>query len=154
MESRAQRAQQQFRARGSPTGTACLIGKKLINMAPQVCPPASSRTPWSAKTSQMGLLYPATPKIYNFPPPNPPTSEHHHPPAPSAIVYIYLLVPPTPTQQPHPITHPALPSGTLGRSPNLPAHLKDLFVILTSPGTHGHTPILTFFGWWGIPGVD
>src|SRR6266567_4971952 len=100
----------------SPTSPATILSlrkphwHRLPNweeMAPQVCPPASSRTPWSAKTSQMGLLYPATPKIYNFPPPNLPSSDHHHPPATSAIVYIYLLVPPTPTQQPRPpIRHP------------------------------------------------
>jgi hypothetical protein len=45
------------------------------NLSPHKRSPASSHSPWSAKTSQMGVLYPATPKIYNLPPPNPPNSE-------------------------------------------------------------------------------
>ena len=63
MKNPTQRVQEQNRARASPSGTACLIGKNLISLAPWSGSAASSRSPSSAKTSQMDLLYPATPKI-------------------------------------------------------------------------------------------
>jgi hypothetical protein len=52
---------------------------------------------------------------------------------------------------PRPLQHPALPSGTLGRSIILPAHPLG---ILTSPGSMAAPKFPHFFGWWGIPGVD
>src|SRR6266567_7469131 len=58
----------------------------------------------------------------------------------SHIVDTCLHAPSTTQQCLPPRPYPALLSGTLGRSSNLPAHLKDLFVILTSPGTHGSLP--------------
>ena len=60
----------------------------------------------------MGVSNPATPKYeisrQNIPP-NVRNSEHNHLPATSGIVYMYLLVPPTPAQQSHPIIHPHPP---------------------------------------------
>ena len=106
---KANEPRSQNRARANPPGTGCLIGKNLISLGPYICSPASSRSPSGVKTSQMGLSYPTTPQIYNFPPPNPPNSERNHPPAISHIVYIYLLLSPTPTWHPCPITHPRPP---------------------------------------------
>jgi len=71
-----------------------------------------------------------------------PNGEHNHPTTTLGIVDSFLLVQPPPPNSPN---HPALPSGTLGKSITVPAHLKNPFVILTSPGTHGSTLILTFF---------
>ena len=154
MKSRAQRAQQQNRARASPTGTACLIGK--AGLLEHVVKRFSARccSPWGAKTSQMGVSNPATPK-YEISRPNMPlnvrNSERNHPPATSGIVDIYLLASPTRTQQPCPTTHPALPSGTPGISTTPPAHPKDPITNLNQPRHNGK---VLFFGWWGIPGVD
>ena len=90
MKNRAQRAQEQNRAWAGPTGTACLIGKNRSNLSPHKRWLASSRSPWSAKTSQMGLLYPTTPKIFNLLPPNPPNSERTTRPLFLALfTYIY-----------------------------------------------------------------
>ena len=119
---------------GSPTGTTCLIGKLSLigklpsNLSPHKRSPASSRSRWGTKTSQMGVTYPATPKIYNFLPEiphNAPNSEHNHPPATSGNVYLCLLVSPAPTQQPALLYTPALLSGTLGISTTLPAYPQD-----------------------------
>ena len=143
MKNRAQRAQEQNRAWASPSGTACLIGESSTNLAPYKRSPASSRFPWSTKTSQMGVSYPATPKIYKFPPqipPNEPNSERTHPTATSGIVYIYLLVPPTP---PHPLHYPALLSGTLGILTNPTCHpRKDP---ITNPNQPWHNSNSLFF---------
>ena len=85
--------------------------------------PAPSCSPSGAKTSQMGVYNPYIPKYKisrpKFPP-NVRNSERNHPPATSDIVYIYLLVSPTPTQQPRPITHPH-PPIRLPRHINHPA---------------------------------
>jgi hypothetical protein len=113
MKIQAQQAQEQNRARASPPGTTCLIGKNEHNLSPHRCSPASSHSPWHAKTSQMGLPYPATPEIYNFLPeilPNVPNSEHNHLPATSGIVDVCLPATPTCPQQPHPIIHPHPPT--------------------------------------------
>jgi hypothetical protein len=96
----------------------------------------------------MGVSNPATPKYENFRPDIPPNvrnSERNHPPATSGIVYMYLLVPPTPAQQPRPILllyTPALPSGSLGMSTTLPAHLKNP---ITNPNHHRHHGRMAFF---------
>ena len=100
------------RAQASPTGTACLIGK--AGLLGRVVKRFSARscTPWGAKTSQMGVSNPATPKYeISCPniPPNVRNSEHNHPPATSGIVYMYLLLPPTPAEQSCPIIHPCPP---------------------------------------------
>jgi hypothetical protein len=158
MKNQAQRAQQQIRAQASPSGTACLIGKELISLAPHKRSPASSRSPWSAKTSQMGVLYPATPKIYNFPPQFPPNVPPMSPTASASpdhcfwhCLQIFTSAPnPYPTAPPYytpPPSHPAPSAYQLTYPPNQ----KTLLLILTS---HGTTAILCFFGWWGIPGVD
>jgi len=112
MENQAQWAQQQNWTRAIPTGTTCLIGK--AGLLGRIVKQFSARfcSPWGAKTSQMGVSNPATPKYEisrpNIPP-NVRNSEHNHPPATSGIVYMYLLVPPTPAQQPCPIIHPRPP---------------------------------------------
>jgi len=145
MENRAQRAQEQNRAWASPSGTACLIGKNKSNLSPHKCCPASSRSPWSAKTSQMGVLYPATPKIYNLPPPNPPNSERTTRPLFLALfTYIYWRPQPLPN---HPalLYTPALPSGTLGKSTIIPAHPKNPITNPNHPRLHGRTLFFTFF---------
>ena len=70
---------------------------------------APSCSPSGAKTSQMDVYNPYIPKYkISHPkfPPNVRNSEHNHPPTTSGIVYIYLPVSPTPTQQSRPITHP------------------------------------------------
>ena len=145
MKNRAQRAQEQNRAQARPTGTAFLIGTKLISLAPWRCSPASSRSPWSAKTSQMGLLYPATPKIYNYFPPIMPNSERTLLPATSGIVYICL-------RSPALLHTPALSSGTLGILTTLPAHLKNPISNPTPPRHSGKHPVLlVFLAGWQLP---
>ena len=52
---------------------------------------------------------------------------------------MYLLMPPTPAQQPRPIVHPALPSGTLGISSTLPAHPRDPITNPNQPRHHSDT---------------
>jgi hypothetical protein len=52
---------------------------------------------------------------------------------------MYLLVPPTPAQQPRPLHYPALSSGTLGISIDLPAYPKDPITHPNQPRHHGNT---------------
>jgi hypothetical protein len=85
----------------------------------------------------MGVSYPATPKIYNLAPkiaPNVPNSERTHPPATSGIVYMYLLVPPTPAQQPRPPTLPR-PLIRHPRHTNKPTRLpkRPYYLVFESP---------------------
>ena len=122
---------QQNRARASPTGTGCLIGKVLISLAPHKRRPASSRSPWSTKTSQMDVIYPATPKIYNFSPKIPPT----HPTAstttrlPHLALFMSIYWRPRPLpNSPARLYSPALPSGTHGRATTLPARPRIILV--------------------------
>jgi len=59
-----------------------------------------------------GLIIPHYPQNIQFDThiaPNVPNSERTHPPTTFGIVYIYLPVSPTPTQQSHPIIHPHPP---------------------------------------------
>ena len=154
MKNWAQWAQQQNWAQGSPagTGTAFLIGKKLISLAPHKRSPASSRFPWGAKTSQMGVLYPATPEIYNFLPESRPTSPRVSAPPDHCFGHCLHRFTCAPNCYPTALLYnPALSSGTLGKPTILPAYPKSLLLILTSPGT---TATLCFLDWWGIPGVD
>jgi len=99
MKNGAQWTQEQNQDQASPTGTACLIEKKLINLGLYICSAASSCSPSGAKTSQMGVPDPAAPKYIiscpNFPP-NVPNSQRNHPTATSGIVDVCLLAAPTP----------------------------------------------------------
>jgi hypothetical protein len=141
MINQAQRAQQQNRAQASPTGTACLIGKTGLLEHVVKRFGARSCSPWGAKTSQMGVSNPATPKYEisrpNIPP-NVRNSEHNHPPATSGIVYMYLLVPLPLLNSPAPLRYPALSSGTLGISTILPAHPKNPITNPNQPRHHGN----------------
>jgi len=92
------------------------------------------------------FIVPCYPQNIQFPAPNTPNSERTHPPATSAIVVIYLLVPPTPCSTPPPYytpppSHPA-PSAY---QPPYPLMQKTLFVILTSPGSLAYTLVYTVF---------
>jgi hypothetical protein len=154
MKNRAQRAQEQNRARASPSGTACLIGKapqiwhRINALQPPPAPPGAPKHPrWVYCT-----LLP--PKYTISRPKSPPTSptvsalpDHHF----WHCLYIFTSAPnPCSTSPPYytpPPSHPAPPAY----QPSYPPHPKTLLPILTSPGT---TAILLFFGWWGIPGVD
>ena len=151
MKNRAQRAQEQNRARASPSRTACLIGKLPSNLSPHKCWLASSRSPWSAKTSQMGVLYPTTPKIFNLPPPNLPNSERTTQPLFLAL-FTHVCWRPQPLPN-HPalLYTPTLPSGILGKSTIIPAHPK---LILTTPGSMAGPYFSPFFGWWATTGID
>ena len=97
----------------------------------------------------MGLLYPATPKIYNYSPPSCPTAS-----APTRLPHLALLSSiywcPLPLLNlPH---TPALPSGTLGIPTTLPAHLKDEISNPTPPRHPGEHPILlVFLAGWQLP---
>ena len=71
-------------------------------------------------------------------------SEHNHPPTTSGIVYLYLLVSPTPSS-PTLLHTPALLSSTLGISTTLSAHPKDYIGNPNQPRHHGSTLILTVF---------
>jgi hypothetical protein len=111
---------------------------------------ARSCSPGGAKTSQMGVSNPDTPKYEisrpNIPP-NVRNSERNHPPATSGIVYMYLLVPPTPAEQSCPIIQPALPSGTLGISTTPPAEPKDPITNPNQPRHHGKSPFFWVVGY-------
>lgn len=131
----------QNQARASPPGTACLIGNKMINLSLHICPPASFHTPWSAKTSQMGQSYPATPKISNFPAPNPPSSEQNH----LFKIWSHDCLP---AYIPTLLHTPALPSGTLGISTTLPANPKDPVGHPNQPRHSGST--LLFEDFWVV----
>jgi hypothetical protein len=111
------------------------------------CFPASSRSPSGAKTSQMGVYNPYIPKYKISRPKSPPNvrnSERNHPPATSDIVYIYLLMSPTPTQQPRPITHPRPPIRHTRHIIHLPAHPKNHIGKPDLSRDHGRT--LFFLG--------
>jgi hypothetical protein len=158
MKTQAQRAQQQNRARGSPTGTTCLIGKPGLMEPVLKRFSASSCSPSGAKISQMGVSYPATPQIYNLAPeipPNAPNSERDHPPATSGIVVIYLLAPPAPCSTPPPYyTPPPSHSAPSAYQILYPLIQNMLFVILTNPGSPAGLLFSLFFGWWVESGVD
>ena len=144
---RAQRAQEQIRAQGSPTGTACLIGKapqiwhRINALQPPPAPPGAPKHPrWVYPT-----LLPPKYKISHLKshpiPPNVPNSEHNHL---TAIIDVCLHIPALAELPLHaPPSHPA-PSAS---QPPYPPNQKTLLLILTSPGT---TAILCFFGWWGF----
>jgi len=149
MKNRAQRAQEQNRAQ-SPTGTTCLIGNPDIWDAFPVALPPRPALPLPPKHPRWVYNVSFLPK-YKFSNPKPAQQRAHHPITTSDIVYIYLLLSPTPPNSPALLYIPALLSGTLGKPTILPAYPKSLLLILTSPGT---TAILGFFGWWGIPAVD
>jgi hypothetical protein len=68
---------------------------------------------------------------------------------------MYLLVPPTPAQQPRPIIQPRPPI----RHPRHIIHLtrsskRTLLVILTSPGSTAAPSFSQFFGWWVDASID
>jgi len=93
-----------------------------------------------------GFIVPCYPQNIQFSDPNTPNSECTHPPATSAIVVIYLLVPPTPCSTPLPYytpppSHPA-PSAY---QPPYPLMQKTLFVILMSPGSPAYTLVYSVF---------
>ena len=114
------------------------------NLAPYKRSAASSRSPWSAKTSQMGVSNPATPKIYNFPPeipPNEPNSERTTRPPLLALFTCICQCLPTPAQQPALLYTPALSSGTPGISTILPAQPKDHITNPNQPRHHGNTSL-------------
>ena len=93
----------------------------------------------------MGLSYPATPKIYNFPPPMHPTvSAPTRLPLLPLLSFVYwcpLSLPNSPAQ-PH---TPALPSSTLGISNTIPAHPGDPICHPNEPWLPGKYPIFTVF---------
>jgi len=90
----------------------------------------------------MGVLYPATPKIYNFPPkipPNAPNSERTtRPPLLALFTCIYQCPQPL-LNNPAPLHYPALSSGTLGIPTDLPAYPKDPITNPNQSWHHGNT---------------
>jgi len=93
----------------------------------------------------MGVTYPATPKIYNFPPPNEPNGERTTRP-PLLALFTYIYCHPQPLLNSPALLHiPALPSGTLGKSTILPAHLKIRISDPNHPRLHGRTLFFTCF---------
>jgi hypothetical protein len=93
----------------------------------------------------MGVMNPATPKIYNFPPPNEPNGERTtRPPLLALFTCIYRH--PRPLVNSPALLHiPALSSGTLGKSTTLPAHAKNRITDPKHPRLHGRTLFFTFF---------
>ena len=119
--------------------------RKLISLGPYICSPAPSCSPLGAKTSQMGVMNPATPKIYNIPP-----QQRAQPPAHIwQCLYLFTSVPnpcstSLPPTQPPPPSHPA-PSA---RQSPYPLIQKILLLILTTPGSTAGPCFSSFFGWW------
>ena len=132
--------------------------KELINLALYKRSPAPTRSPWGAKTSQMGVYNPATLEIYNFlpqfPPNVPPTSPTVNASPDHCFwhcLHVFTNSPnPCRTAPPYYTPPPSHPAPSAYQPPYL-LNKKTLLLILTSPGTMA---ILCFFGWWGIPGVD
>jgi len=89
----------------------------------------------------MGVMNPATPKIYNYPLPNEPNGERTTRPPLLALFTCIYCHPNSPA-----LLHiPALPSGTLGKSTTLPAHPKNPITNPNHPRLHGWTLFFTFF---------
>src|SRR6266699_4887697 len=86
----------------------------------------------------MGQLYPATPKIYNFPPPNPPSSKQNHP----FEIWSHDCLHPALLHIPALSHSPALPSGSLGMSTT---HPKDHISHPNQPRLPGKYPRLQVF---------
>jgi hypothetical protein len=149
MKNRAQRAQQQNRARASPTGTACLIGKIFkfgtINaLQPPPAPPGAPKHPrW--------VYYTLLPPKYTISrPKSPPTSptasappDHHF----WHCLHVFTSAPNPCSTAPPPYTTPPSHPAPSAYQQTYPPTQKTLLLILTSPGT---TAILCFFGWWGF----
>jgi len=147
MKNRARQAQQQNRARASPTGTACLIEKapqiwhRINALQPPPAPPGAPKHPrW--------VYYTLLPPKYTIScPKSPPT----HPTASAPpdhrfwhCLHVFTSAPnPCSTPYTTPPSHPA-PSAY---QQTYPPTQKTLLLILTNPGT---TAILCFFGWWGL----
>ena len=148
-KTQAQRAQEQNRAQ-SPTGTACLIGNPDIWDALPVALPPPPALPSPPKHPRWVYNVSFLPK-YKFSNPKPAQQRAHYPITTADIVYIYLLLSPTPAQQPHPIIHPRPPIRH-PRQANYPTRLPK--VSITNPNQPQHHGRGPFFGWWGIPGVD
>ena len=147
MKNRAQRAQEQSRARASPTGTTCLIGKPDIwDAFPDalLLPPAPPGPPKHPRWVYTTLL---PPKYKISRPQSPPNSERTTRPLFLAlftpIYYRPQALPNSPPYYTPPPSHPA-PSAS---KPPYPPNQKTLLLILTNPGT---TAKLCFFGWWGF----
>jgi hypothetical protein len=90
----------------------------------------------------MGVAYPATPKIYNFPPeipPNVPNSERTTRPPLLALFTCIYYCPQPPANSPAPLYTPALPSGTLGKPTTLPVYPKVSITNPNQPRHHGNT---------------
>ena len=116
--------------------------RKLISLGPYTCSPAPSCSPSGAKTSQMGVMNPATPKIYNIPP-----QQQAQPPAHIwQCLYLFTSAPNPLLNIPAPYTTtPALSSGTLGKTITIPTHPKDPITDPNHPRLHGWTLFFTFF---------
>ena len=144
MKTRAEQAQEQNRARASPTGTACLIWK-----APQIWHRINALQP-----------SPASPRVQKHPrwvyctllPPKYTISTPHraqqraHPPACHIWHCCHLFTGalyPCSTPPPYYTPPPSHPAPSAYKIP-YPLTQKTLLLILTNPGI---TAILSFFGW-------
>jgi hypothetical protein len=151
MKNRAQRAQQQNRARASPSGTACLIRQPGLMEPVLKRFSASSCFPSSAKTSQMGVSIPATPKYKTSRPKIPPqrTQQRAQPPACHIwhCCHLFTSAPyPCSTPPPYdtpPPSHPAPSAYPI----HLPAHPKNPICHPNEPRLSGiHPGLLCFLG--------
>jgi len=120
-------------------------------LGPYICSPASSHSPSGAKTSQMGVTHPATPKIYNFPAPNKPNSERTtRPPLLALFTCIYCHPQPLLNSPPYYTS----PSSHLAPLASLPSYLlmqKTILLILTTPGSMAEPCFSPFLGGGQVP---
>ena len=145
MKNRAQRAQEQNQAWASPSGTTCLIGKKLINLGLSICSCSLLLLPLVRQNIPDGCIIPCYPQNIKIPTQNCAPSCPMCPTV-NGITWLHcccLFTCPHPSRI-TPST-PALPSGTLGISNTLPAHPKDPICHPNKPRLHGKYPNLHCF---------
>jgi hypothetical protein len=137
-KNRAQQAQEQNRARGSPTGTTCLIGTVRLLVPIVKCSPAPTRAPSGAKTSDGCIIYHFFPNI-KFPAPNsPPTSPTVSAPPDYCFwhcLHIFTNAPNLYSTAPSHYTPPPSYPAPSASQPPYPLIQNTLLLILTSSGT-------------------
>ena len=135
MTIRAQRARQQNRARASPSGTACLIGKTEVLCHPINAPPPPPALPGAPKQPRWVYDTLLPPKYIICRPQTRPTVSAPPDHCFWHCLHIFTSSPnPYPTIPPYytpPPSHPA-PSAS---QPSYPLTQKNPLLILTTPGS-------------------
>jgi len=146
MKNWAQRAQEQNRAQARPAGTACLIGKKLINLATVYMLCSLLPLPLGAPKHPRWVYHTLLPPKYTISRPQH-TQQWAHPPACHFCHCCHLFTGapyPYPTAPPYHTPPPSHPAPLAYPIP-YPLTQETLFVILTSLGSLANTLFSLFF---------